>query len=152
MTITAVFTNEENTQIKWTNEQGKVWYVPYPFVDGEIPRAVQEWVNQGNSILPYSPASLTAVDVKNEAQRRINALFGAADLNTSLVKQSNAQMRAIELTNILHQRAHTSEEATEAAALQDIADAVKVIRAKSDEIEAMNPIPSDYATNDSYWS
>ena len=148
----AVFTNEENTQIKWTNEQGQVWSVPYPLVDGEIPRAVQKWLDQGNSILPYSPPAATVVDVKNEAQRRINSLFGAADLNASLVKQSNAQMRAIELTNILHQRAHTAEEATEAAALQAIADAVKVIRAKSDEIEAMNPIPSDYATNNGYWS
>jgi len=49
----AVFTNEENTQIKWTNEQGQVWFVPYPLADGQIPNQVQEWLDQGNTISPY---------------------------------------------------------------------------------------------------
>jgi len=49
----AVFTNEENTQISWTNEQGQIWSVPYPLVDGEISRQVQEWLDQGNAISPY---------------------------------------------------------------------------------------------------
>lgn len=49
----AVFTNEENTQISWTNEQGQVWFVPYPLGDGQIPNQVQEWLDEGNSIGPY---------------------------------------------------------------------------------------------------
>ena len=49
----AVFTNEENTQIKWTNEQGQVWSVPYPLSDGQIPNQVQEWLDEGNAISPY---------------------------------------------------------------------------------------------------
>jgi len=49
----AIFTNEENTQISWTNEQGQVWSVPYPLTDGQIPNQVQEWLDQGNSIGPY---------------------------------------------------------------------------------------------------
>jgi hypothetical protein len=49
----AVFANEENTQISWTNEQGQVWSVPYPLEDGQIPNQVQEWLDQGNTISPY---------------------------------------------------------------------------------------------------
>ena len=49
----AVFANEENTQISWTNDQGQVWSVPYPLADGQIPNQVQEWLDQGNSIGPY---------------------------------------------------------------------------------------------------
>ena len=49
----AVFTNEENTQISWTNEQGQVWSVPYPLADGQIPKQVQKWLDAGNTISPY---------------------------------------------------------------------------------------------------
>ena len=49
----AVFANEENTQISWTNDQGQVWSVPYPLADGQIPNQVQEWLDQGNTISPY---------------------------------------------------------------------------------------------------
>jgi DNA-binding XRE family transcriptional regulator len=49
----AVFANEENTQISWTNDQGQVWSVPYPLADGQIPNQVQEWLDAGNTISPY---------------------------------------------------------------------------------------------------
>ena len=49
----AVFANEENTQISWTNEEGQIWSVPYPLEDGQIPNQVQEWLDAGNSIGPY---------------------------------------------------------------------------------------------------
>ena len=49
----AIFTNEENTQISWTNDQGQVWSVPYPLADGQIPNQVQKWLDEGNAISPY---------------------------------------------------------------------------------------------------
>jgi RNA-binding protein YhbY len=148
----AVFANEENTQIKWTNDQGQIWSVPYPLVDGEISRQIQSWIDAGNTIAPYAPPALTAADVKAEAQRRICAVFGVTDLTSCIIKQLNAQMRASELINIKAEgRTLTTEQQAEADALQAAADAVKLIRSKSDVIEAMTPIPADY-TNDSYWS
>jgi RNA-binding protein YhbY len=148
----AVFANEENTQISWTNEQGQVWSVPYPLADGQIPNQIQSWIDAGNTIAPYAPPALTAADVKAEAQRRICAVFGVTDLTSCIIKQLNAQMRASELINIKAEGGTlTTEQQAEADALQAAADAVKLIRSKSDVIEAMTPIPADY-TNDSYWS
>jgi hypothetical protein len=88
--------------------------------------------------------------VRAEAQRRIIALTGGGDLQSCIIKQLNAQMRATELVN---KRALgdvlSSEELAEAAALQALADGIKRIRARSNELEA-DP-PSDYA-DDSHWS
>lgn len=94
------------------------------------------------------PAPAVA-DIKAEAQRRIIAITGAPDLQSCLIKQLNAQMRATELVN---KRALgyalTEAELAEAAALQDLADGIKAIRAASNELE-IGP-PADY-TNDIYW-
>lgn len=88
-------------------------------------------------------------DVRAEAQRRIVALTGATDIVGCLIKQHNAQMRATELTLIKAQGGTwTPEQAAEAAALQGLADQIKVIRAKSNAIEP-NP-PADYI-DDKYW-
>ncbi len=97
--------------------------------------------------------TITAAMVKDEAQRRIIVRTGAPDLTICLTKQLNALMRATELNNIkLDNGVWTAEEAAEAAVLKQLADDIKLIRAKSDEIEAMSPIPLDYAVNDSYWT
>lgn len=80
----AVFTNEENTQIKWTNEQGQVWSVPYPLVDGEIPRAVQEWLDQGNSIVPYVTPTPTKEQLRSAlADKRWRVETGGITWNGS---------------------------------------------------------------------
>jgi hypothetical protein len=92
----------------------------------------------------------TSADVKAEAQRRIIALTGTADLTQCIVKQLNANMRANELNDIRHDREWTTEEAAEAAALRALATAIKAVRAKSNDLESMSPIPSDYTSN-SYW-
>ena len=99
--------------------------------------------------VPETP--ITAEMVKAEAQRRIIAITGASDLTSCLIKQLNANMRANELNDIQHSRALTAEEEAEANAFRGLAAVVKGIRAASDALESMNPIPSDYATNDSYW-
>lgn len=93
----------------------------------------------------------TAADVKVEAQRRIIVRTGATDIISTLTKQMNAQMRATELTRIEIQRALTTEEQAEAAALQSLANDIKHIRARSNAIEALTPIPADYAA-DSRWT
>lgn len=101
---------------------------------------------------PLPPPEPAAHDVKREAQRRIMALVGVADMQSCLIKQLNATMRAIELTN---KRASgftlTEGEESEALALQALANSIKAIRAKSDVIEALAPIPADYADN-SRWA
>jgi hypothetical protein len=100
---------------------------------------------------PVDP-SPNVSDVKKEAQRRIIALTGATTFDGAIVKQMNASMRATELNDIRHDRVLTAEEQVEADALRALASAIKSIRAKSNEIEAMDPIPDDYATNETYWS
>lgn len=94
---------------------------------------------------------LTVEHVKAEAQRRIILRTGASDLTNCIIRQLNANMRANELNDIRHDRAWTTEEAAEAEALRTLANDIKAIRAKSNVIEAMTPIPMDY-TSDSYWA
>lgn len=89
--------------------------------------------------------------VKSEAQRRIIALTGQTELIACMIKQSNANMRANELTDKrVSGGTLTAEEEAEAAALRGLATALKAIKAASNVIEAMDPIPLDY-TSDSYW-
>jgi uncharacterized protein YnzC (UPF0291/DUF896 family) len=89
--------------------------------------------------------------VKDEAQRRIIALTGRLSLMDCMIKQSNANMRANELNDKrVSGGTLTQEEETEATALRNLATAIKAIRAKSNAIELMDPIPLDYTTN-SYW-
>jgi hypothetical protein len=96
------------------------------------------------------PQVVQAAQVKAEAQRRIIALVGTADLTSCLIKQLNANMRANELNDIRHERALTVEESAEAAALRTLAAGIKAIRAKSNAIEALSPIPADFA-DDTRW-
>lgn len=98
------------------------------------------------------PLPMQIAAVKAEAQRRITAITGASDIMSCLTKQLNAQMRAAELINIKAEGgALTAEQEAEAAALQALADAIKAIRIKSNEIEALDPIPADYAA-DARWA
>lgn len=89
--------------------------------------------------------------IKEEAQRRIIGLVGASDLQNCLIKQLNAQMRATELVNKRALGAELTEaETAEAGALQALAAAIKSIRAASDALEALDPIPEDYR-DDAHW-
>ena len=86
--------------------------------------------------------------VKLEAQRRIIALTGKNTLQDCMIKQFNALMRAGQLTDKrVNGEALTAGEETEADALRALADRVKAIRAASDTIEVMSPIPADYTDN-----
>lgn len=168
----AVFTNEENTQIKWTNGQGQVWFVPYPLVDGEIPRAVQEWVNEGNSILPYSHPAATQLDVQMERARRLALGFaydfgdarGVHHIGTTpddmigwrdVIDYANALIDSGDTTTKIAIVTDTGPAEVTAPEWQAIILVAASVRqnlwAKSFALQAMQPIPGDYA-DDSYWS
>jgi hypothetical protein len=106
--------------------------------------------NLSDVLRPYGLRAPTASinDVRAEAQRRIIALVGATDLQSCLIKQLNANMRANELNDIQHSRELTPEETAEANALRGLATRIKSIRAASNVLEP-NP-PADYADN-KYW-
>lgn len=112
--------------------------------EAELSDVLRPYDLQGPHVAP--------IDVKAEAQRRIILVTGAHDLESCIIKQLNANMRANELNDArVSGRTLTPEEETEAAQLRALADAIKAIRAKSNEIELMSPIPADFATNEAYW-
>lgn len=82
--------------------------------------------------------------VKNEARRRILARFPE-------LKQTNMVARGVELQEIWRQSAAwTAEEQAEANALAAARGWIKAVRAASDLLELMNPIPGDF-NNDRHW-
>ncbi len=129
-----------------------------PVVDIRISSSVATGWNIGASevtrvydVVPHDRA-IQIQSVKAECQRRIIAATGVTDLLNCLVKQMNMQMRAAEIINIKASGGVlTEQQVAEAAALQAIADRIKALRARSNEIEAINPIPSDFAS-DARWS
>ena len=111
----------------------------------EATRVVRRWTVQ------RLPAAKQINAVKEECQRRIIALTGAADLTGCMIKQSNSNMRANELNDLrLRGQILTAAEDSEASALRALADAIKSVRAKSNAIEAMTEIPLDFRA-DPYW-
>lgn len=88
------------------------------------------------------PQVVTKRQVKDEAQRRI---YVVAPQHV----QANMTARGVEL---LHkgQANWSADDAAEATAGFAMFDAIKLVRSKSNEIEVMNPIPTDF-TDDKYW-
>lgn len=98
---------------------------------------------------PVRKSELLVPLIKEEAQRRIIALTGQSDLISSMIKQSNANMRATELTDKrVSGSTLTAQEESEAAALRGLAEKIKAVRAASNVLE-QSP-PDDYADN-KYW-
>jgi hypothetical protein len=81
-------------------------------------------------------------NVKAEANRRIIAIAPEW-------RQRNMIARSVELLSI-GKDAWTQEQRDENLALELVWETVKMIRAKSDQLEAMNPIPEDFK-DDKYW-
>lgn len=111
----------------------------------EIPvghRLHHDLIDAGVEVAAYQPPAPTAADVKAEAARRILAIIPEW-------KQRNLTARAAELAK-KGEADWTQAEADEWAAGQALWDQVKAIRAKSDAIEALDPIPADFA-DDSHW-
>ena len=86
---------------------------------------------------------ITVQEVKAEAQRRILHILPEW-------KQRNLTARAAELA-IKGVQNWSLDEQAEVAAGQALWDQIKIVRTKSDELEAMNPIPIDYS-DDKYWT
>ncbi len=81
----------------------------------------------------------TAAKIKAEAGRRILARFPDW-------KQANMTARGVELVGIrVVAGTWTPEEAAEAEALGTAWDWIKAVRAASDALEALDPIPADIA-------
>lgn len=111
--------------------------------------ALMKWVSSGGTIAPFTPPPPTADDVRIECQRRITAIVGAPwNLEAAIIKQLNALMRAVILTNNKHSRELTAAELAEEAALMNLADCIQHLRACSNVMEP-NP-PADY-TADHHW-
>jgi hypothetical protein len=82
--------------------------------------------------------------VKAEARRRITQRFPDW-------KQANMTARGVELTFKLAQgQSLDAQEAAEVAALQAAWSWIKAVRAASDAIEALAPMPADFAS-DTHW-
>jgi hypothetical protein len=123
--------------------------VSFVYAVGET-KVTRSWTRERKPLTDQKAA------VKAEAQRRIIALTGRLQLIDCMIKQSNANMRANELNDkrILFLKAQgddlTAAEELEATALRNLADAIQAIRAASDVVEALDPIPLDYTAN-SHW-
>lgn len=124
-------------------------FVPRQEANAEQISLAQEIINS------WSVSIFLMEDIRAEARRRILSVFPDW-------KQSNMIARSVELHRIqaglmrdangdlLAPRSLTAEELVEENAINAAWTWIKHIRAKSNEIEAMSPMPADY-TDDSYW-
>lgn len=123
----------------------RIQYLGGPALVVEAKRVLREW-----TVHTRRRVDQIAM-IKAEAQRRILALTGSSDIITGLIKQSNAHMRSSIINDKrLRGEALTEAEEAEAATLRAVAAAVAAIRARSNEIEAIDPIPDDY-DDDKRW-
>lgn len=92
--------------------------------------------------LAIAEPEVSAGEVKDEARRRILERFPEW-------KQQNMTARGVELQDIRREKGTwTIEEAAEAAALREAWAWIRAVRAASNAIEAIKPIPADYAAPD----
>ena len=103
---------------------------------------IQEAIANGAEVTIETSPPVSIFEVKAEAQNRIYNILPEW-------KQRNLTARAAELA-IKGQANWTPEEQAEYDAGQALWDQIKAIRAASDALELMNPIPDNY-TDDSYW-
>ncbi len=87
--------------------------------------------------------------VRAEAARRMMVLVGARDERHLDIIITNGAREAIRLLR-KGQANWTPEEAQRAAALERMDRAIDAIRAASNRLEAMNPVPEDYA-DERWW-
>lgn len=151
---------KDNTVIKWSSDYAsfdpsvgvKPGFRWVPVEDetvgtpGPLTSAMTETIVEQNRVVKRTTHAAVAVDVqkmavKNEARRRILARYPDW-------KQTNMGARGLELQEIWRQAgAWTAEEQAEANALAAAWGWIKAVRAASDLIELMSPIPVDYAAD-----
>ncbi|MES0811289.1 hypothetical protein ABLO27_17520 [Roseibium sp. SCPC15] len=112
--------------------------------ENKVRIVAQQWLNTGGKISDWVPPEPAAELIKAEAARRI--LEVAPEWY-----QRNLTARAAELS-LKGVDNWTAEEQAEVAEGQAIWDKIKGIRAASNALEAMDPRPFDFATNEAYWA
>lgn len=106
------------------------------------------WRKDGDNWLePAPPPGPTTAHVRREAARRMVALLGARDIAHMDILISNGSREAIRLLRKGGAN-WTDAEAARAAELEVIDAAIEAIRAASNVIEVMDPIPDDYAADE----
>lgn len=97
------------------------------------------------------PPPPTADDVRAEAARRMRLLVGARDDRHLDIIISNGLREAARLLRKEVEGAElTEEERARKRQLEEVDAAIEAIRAASNRLEMMAPIPADYA-NDRHW-
>jgi len=93
---------------------------------------------------PAPDAPISSGSVKGEAGRRIVAICPEW-------QQRNYIATSLTFTDMIQDgETLTAEQETQRSEIKAIWNTIQGIRTKSDEIEAMSPIPADYK-DDSYW-
>lgn len=116
---------------------------------GPLMGASTETIVEQARVIKRTTHTTVAIDVqkmavKNEARRRILTRYPEW-------KQTNMVARGLELQDIWRQSgAWTAEEQAEANALAVAWGWIKAVRAASDLLELLSPIPSDF-NNDTRW-
>jgi len=105
--------------------------------------AVQLSVIMGRAV-EIAGRALTPDDVRAEAARQMRELLGARNARHMDVIISNGQREALRLLR-KGEAAWTPEEAARMQELERLDLAIEAIRAASNELEAMEPVPDDYA-------
>lgn len=139
LTITDV---PDHKRARWRPIEGdqpshdpRVETISGPLLVIEPDRVVRQWTVQRR------PDTELAGLVKMEARRRILERFPEW-------KQTNMTARGVELQDVWRRvGSWTTGEQAEADALAAAWDWIKAVRVASDAIEAMQPIPADYADN-----
>jgi hypothetical protein len=114
-------------------------------------RDVQLWAADGNSVTEFKTPPPSATDVRMFASQLMQQMFKARDADHLEIIISNANREAIRLLR-KGQDNWTTEEAARATELEQADLAIENIRAKSNILEVMDPIPTDYQDIQKYWS
>ncbi len=125
--------------------------VPVSIPVDEANRDYRQLMEEGVQIMPYVTPGPTAADVRAEAARRMRALVGARDdRHLDIIITNGLREAARLLQKEVSGQALTPEEQARKQQLQQIDAAIEAIRAASNRLEAMTPIPDDYQA-DKYW-
>lgn len=99
----------------------------------------------------FDPTTPTPDDVRAEAGRRMIALIGARDATDLAIKiQNGLRESARLLEKQVSGQTLTATETTRKQTLQQLDAAIEAIRAASNALEVMKPIPVNYQDN-SWW-
>jgi hypothetical protein len=141
--------------------------------DGDIASRVAEWIEAGNTIDPYQPPPIAPEDVQAERERRLQLGFdydfgdgrGVHRIGTTAADMVgwNDVDKAANALSALGDNITTMTIVTDTGPVDitssewmQITLAATAFRqpiwAGSFDLQAMDPIPADYATNDAYWS